>query len=325
MAALPCELCSSTGGTVLWQNDLCRVVAVQDERLSGLLPGDRRAPRARDDRPSPGRAAGPPGRGARGGSGDAGDDAARQDEPGEPRQHDPPRALARDPAFPGRPPFSRPGVVGSPSASRSFPPSAASAPRAWARPSPRDLGSAVAMTNSTPPATRASGTGTLFTDARTCKEWLNALPLTNIPQAQQLVLDALRVMNRATDFDAARAPEVHGAAARQDRLPAGRAALALLRQDAAALAQRHQRVDHRHARCSRRWRTATASASPSPRSSRASSRATRRSMMQRVMRYLGAQMLFHAIVYRRFDPAAVGAPAPALRARSSAAAWPRSA
>ena len=26
-------------------------------------------------------------------------------------------------------------------------------------------------------------------------------------------------------------------------------------------------------------------------------------MMQRVVRYLGAQMLFHAMVYRRFDPA----------------------
>ena len=26
-------------------------------------------------------------------------------------------------------------------------------------------------------------------------------------------------------------------------------------------------------------------------------------MMQRIVRYLGAQMLFHAMVYRRFDPA----------------------
>ena len=34
-----------------------------------------------------------------------------------------------------------------------------------------------------------------FSDARTCKEWLNALPLTNIPQAQSLVLEALRALN----------------------------------------------------------------------------------------------------------------------------------
>ena len=37
MAALPCELCSSTGGTVLWQNDLCRVVAVQDGDYPGFV------------------------------------------------------------------------------------------------------------------------------------------------------------------------------------------------------------------------------------------------------------------------------------------------
>ena len=30
-----------------------------------------------------------------------------------------------------------------------------------------------------------------FTDARTCKEWLKSIPLTNIPQAQQNILDAI--------------------------------------------------------------------------------------------------------------------------------------
>jgi len=36
-----------------------------------------------------------------------------------------------------------------------------------------------------------------FNDPRGCKEWLNALPLTNIPQAQALVLEALRGLNAA--------------------------------------------------------------------------------------------------------------------------------
>ena len=39
-----------------------------------------------------------------------------------------------------------------------------------------------------------------FDDARTCKEWLKAIPMTNIAQAQQSLLDALRMMNRSSDF-----------------------------------------------------------------------------------------------------------------------------
>src|SRR6185312_4734307 len=36
-----------------------------------------------------------------------------------------------------------------------------------------------------------------FADARGCKEWLGALPLTNIPQAQAQVLETLLAMNEA--------------------------------------------------------------------------------------------------------------------------------
>jgi diadenosine tetraphosphate (Ap4A) HIT family hydrolase len=34
-APAPCELCESTGGTLLWQNGLCRVVAVADADYPG--------------------------------------------------------------------------------------------------------------------------------------------------------------------------------------------------------------------------------------------------------------------------------------------------
>jgi hypothetical protein len=39
-----------------------------------------------------------------------------------------------------------------------------------------------------------------FFDARSCKDWLKVVPLTNVPQAQQKLLDALRIMNRSADF-----------------------------------------------------------------------------------------------------------------------------
>ena len=34
--------------------------------------------------------------------------------------------------------------------------------------------------------------GASFTDARTCREWLGSLPMTNIPNAQYQVLSAMR-------------------------------------------------------------------------------------------------------------------------------------
>ena len=36
-----------------------------------------------------------------------------------------------------------------------------------------------------------------FSDGRTCREWLKTIPLTNVSQAQQMLLDALRDMSRA--------------------------------------------------------------------------------------------------------------------------------
>ena len=37
MAPETCELCNNTGGTLLWQNDLCRVVAVEEPEYPGFL------------------------------------------------------------------------------------------------------------------------------------------------------------------------------------------------------------------------------------------------------------------------------------------------
>jgi hypothetical protein len=156
------------------------------------------------------------------------------------------------------------------------------------------------VTHSTPPATRNSGPGTLFSDARTCKEWLNALPLTNIPQAQQLVLDALRVMNKSGEFEGL------------ERLKC----MELMR-DKIAFLQGEQRS---------RYFGKTLPLSPNDTNAWNTGRLLLEEMesgyrqclaageagqgeiarhgaltMQRAMRYIGAQMLFHAIVYRRFE------------------------
>ena len=148
------------------------------------------------------------------------------------------------------------------------------------------------MSSAAPPA---------FTDARGCKDWLGALPLTNIPQAQTLVLEQLQALN-AADFSAL------------ERLKC----LELLR-DKIAFLQGEQRS---------RYFGKTIPLSPNDSTAWTTGRALLEEMetgyrkclvdaragageaaqhepliAQRVMRYIGAQMLFHALVYRRFDPA----------------------
>ena len=149
------------------------------------------------------------------------------------------------------------------------------------------------------PPTRP-GTGPAFSDAKSCKEWLNGLPLTNIPQAQQFVLDALRAANR-------------GEPGGLERLKC----LELMR-DKIAFLQGEQRsryfgkslplsnIDHAA------WsigRSLLEEMEAGYRQCLAGSEIDKGEiarhtplMMQRIVRYLGAQMLFHAMIYRRFDP-----------------------
>jgi hypothetical protein len=152
------------------------------------------------------------------------------------------------------------------------------------------------MASLTPPPAKALG----FNDARGCKEWLNALPLTNIPQAQALVLEALRALN---------AIEVDGL----ERLKC----LELMR-DKIAFLQGEQRsryfgktlplsVNDQNA-----WttgRTLLEEMEAGYRLCLAAALADAGEIghhaglvSQRIVRYIGTQMLFHAMVYRRFDP-----------------------
>jgi cyclic-di-GMP-binding protein len=139
-----------------------------------------------------------------------------------------------------------------------------------------------------------------FSDARSCREWLNALPLTNIPQAQAMVLEALKGL-------------VPAEAEAMERLKC----LELMR-DKIAFLQGEQRARWfgkslpLSANDTDAWRTGRAlleEMESGYRIALAGAQAGVGEMKghtalvaQRVLRYLGSQMLAHALVYRRFDP-----------------------
>jgi hypothetical protein len=151
--------------------------------------------------------------------------------------------------------------------------------------------------NATPPRNN----GAPFADAKGCKEWLASLPLTNIPQTQHVILEALRAGNRVD-------------AGTLERLKC----LELMR-DKVAFLQGEQRARYfgktlpLSANDHAAWSTGRAlleemetgyrqclTAAELERGEIARHSAL---MMQRIARYIGTQMLFHAMVYRRFDPA----------------------
>jgi hypothetical protein len=139
-----------------------------------------------------------------------------------------------------------------------------------------------------------------FADAKGCKEWLGALPLTNIPQAQTLVLEGLGALNES-DFPAI------------ERLKS----LELLR-DKIAFLQGEQRSRYfgkslpLSANDNSAWNTGRMLLEEMETGYRRCLDAALANdgavaehaalIGQRIARYLGAQMLFHAIVFRRFDP-----------------------
>jgi len=138
-----------------------------------------------------------------------------------------------------------------------------------------------------------------FTDARGCKDWLAALPLTNIPQAQALVLEQLQGLN-AADIAAL------------ERLKC----LELLR-DKISFLQGEQRSRYFGKNIplspndSNAWTTGCALLQEMEtgytkcleEASRGGEAAQHMALIaQRIVRCIGAQMLFHALVYRRFDP-----------------------
>lgn len=141
-----------------------------------------------------------------------------------------------------------------------------------------------------------------FTDARTCKEWLKAIPLTNIPQAQQNILDALRILNRSPEFEPMERltcmelarDKVAFLLSEQRSRYAGKT-IPLSHGDNAAWTISRTLLTEMESGYRRCWSDATSEDSPL---------ADRGALIiQRIMRYIGLQMLIAGFIYRRFDPA----------------------
>ena len=142
-----------------------------------------------------------------------------------------------------------------------------------------------------------SGEALAFSDARGCKEWLGTLPLTNIPQAQGLLLEGLRALN-AADFD-----------------PLERLKSLELARERVAFLQGEQRSRYfgktlpLSATDAAAWNTGLLLLAEMEAGYRlcddaaaASSMSSHRALIvQRLVRNVGAQMAFHASIYRRFE------------------------
>ena len=149
---------------------------------------------------------------------------------------------------------------------------------------------------STPPSSASEASSLFFGDARACKAWLNSLAVSNVAQTQSAVLDALRVFNRAAFAPLERLKCLELLRDRvsfmlgEQRTRQFSKPLPISAQDGAAWSAGRMVLEEMEAgyrRCL---------AEPELEAHFAI-------ITHRTIRYIGAQMLLHAIVYRRFDPA----------------------
>lgn len=141
-----------------------------------------------------------------------------------------------------------------------------------------------------------------FTDARSCKDWLKSIPLTNLPQAQQKIVDALRNLNRGSDLVALERltcmellrEKVAYLLTEQRTRYAGKT-IPLSHGDIAAWNVSCNLISEMEAGYRRCWSDAAFENAPLS--------AHGALIIQRTMRYIGLQMLIAGFIYRRFDPA----------------------
>ncbi len=145
------------------------------------------------------------------------------------------------------------------------------------------------------------GTTMSFSDGRSCKEWLKTIPLTNIPHAQQLLLDALRILNgsefvpieRLTCMELMRDKVSFLQAEQRARFSGKMVPLAAA--DMAGWQVSYSVVQEMEAGYRKSFEEGTGGA--------IDVEAHLALIIQRIMRYIGLQMLFAGMIYRRFDPA----------------------
>lgn len=141
-----------------------------------------------------------------------------------------------------------------------------------------------------------------FTDARSCKDWLKAIPLTNVPQAQQKIVDALRNLNRDAGFVALERltcmellrDKVAYLLTEQRTRYAGKS-IPLSHGDIVAWNVSCTLISEMEAGYRRCWIDATLEDAPLF--------AHGALIIQRIIRYIGLQMLITGFIYRRFDSA----------------------
>ncbi len=141
-----------------------------------------------------------------------------------------------------------------------------------------------------------------FSDARSCKDWLKSIPLTNVPQAQQKIVDALRNLNRDANVVALERltcmellrDKVAYLLTEQRTRYAGKT-IPLSHGDIAAWNVSSTLITEMEAGYRRCWADATLEDAPLF--------AHGALIIQRIIRYIGLQMLIAGFIYRRFDPA----------------------
>ncbi|MEQ1516761.1 MAG: hypothetical protein ABL931_09760, partial [Usitatibacteraceae bacterium] len=139
-----------------------------------------------------------------------------------------------------------------------------------------------------------------FSDARSCKHWLQSIPLTNVPQAQQTIVDALRNLNRdsgvlslerLTCMELLRDKVAYLLSEQRARY-AGKT-IPLSHSDIAAWNISCTLISEMEAGYRRCWTDATLEDAPLfPHAAL---------IIQRIIRYIGLQMLIAGFIYRRFD------------------------
>lgn len=137
-----------------------------------------------------------------------------------------------------------------------------------------------------------------FADARGCREWLGQLPLTNAPQAQAMLLQGLRALNASGMAALEHLKCLELARDKVAFLQESQRAryfgktLPLAANDQAAWGTGRSLLQEMEAGYRRAFQAASAGDIPQHAALAA----------QRIVRSVGAQMQFHAIVYRRFEP-----------------------
>ena len=141
-----------------------------------------------------------------------------------------------------------------------------------------------------------------FSDARSCKAWLKSIPLTNIAQAQQTILDSLRIVNRSGDLEPLERltcmelmrDKVAFLLSEQRARYSGKT-IPLSAGDYAAWNVSRNLITEMEAGYRRCWTDANG----------ANEALTNHAalIIQRIIRYIGLQMLMVGFIYRRFDNA----------------------